>query len=134
MYRKAPLYLLLAVVAVSYGVMLSFAQTPPSPASGVLATVNGVPITEEDVRYASARESAHKTGGRAVTTKDLLEQIIQQELIYQRAVELGLEADAKYQEDLRKLEAQVKAFKRERLAQVLFQRETTKRAEVSDAA
>jgi len=113
--------------------MLSFAQSLPAPTPGVLATVNDVPITEEDVRYASARTGAHKTGGRAATKKDLLETIIRQELIYQRAVELGLEADPNYQEDLRKLEAQVKAFKRERLSQVYFQREIPRQAEVSDA-
>jgi EpsD family peptidyl-prolyl cis-trans isomerase len=113
--------------------MLSFAQSPPSPASGVLATVNGVAITEEDVRYALARSGAHKTGGRAINKKDVLEQIIQQELIYQRAVELGLEADPKYQEDLRKLEVQVKAFKRERLSGIFFQQEIPRRTQVSDA-
>jgi len=132
-YRKASLHVLFVVALVAYGFMPSFAQSPPSPASGVLATVNGVAITEEDVRYALARTGAHKTGGRAVNKKDVLERIIQQELIYQRAVELGLEADPKYQEDLRKLEVQVKAFKRERLSGVFFQREIPRLTQVSDA-
>ncbi|MDZ4344006.1 MAG: peptidyl-prolyl cis-trans isomerase [Candidatus Binatia bacterium] len=135
MYRKARLLLLLLVVAVGYGFKLSFGQTLPAPAPtpGVLATVNGVPITEEDVRYASAGKGTHETGGRAVNKNDVLDEIIQQELIYQRAVKLGLEAEPTYQRDLGKLEAQVNAFKRKRLSQVYFERETARRAEVSDA-
>ena len=135
MDKKAPLQILLVVVTLGTGFTMTLAQSRPSSAltPGVLATVNGVAITEEDIRYASARAGTHKTGGRAVSNKELLEAIIQQELIYQRAVELGLEANPKYQEDLRKLEAQVKAFKRETLSRVLFQLEIPSQARVSDA-
>jgi len=132
-YKKALLHLLAIPIALGAGFVLSFAQSQPSPRPGVVATVNGVPITEEDLRFASARASAHKMGGRTVDRKELIEGLIREELIYQRAIESGLEADPKYQEDLRKLEAQVKAFKKERLSRIYLQKEIPRLAKVSDA-
>lgn len=133
MYRKAWLVFVVFVAAAAGGFVPSLAQNQPSPASGVLATVNGVPITDEDVSYALARMGAHQMGGRAVNKKNVLDAIIQQELVYQEAVKTGLETDPTYQKDLRKLEVQVKAFKRGLLSRMFLQREIPRRAKVSDA-
>jgi parvulin-like peptidyl-prolyl isomerase len=132
-YRKAWLLLLVLIVTTAGRFKLSFAATPPAPTPKVLATVNGVPITEEEVRYASAGMGSHEMGRRAVNEKDVLEAIIQQELIYQRAIKLGLDADPTYQRDLRKLDVEVKAFKRRMLSRIFLGREIPRRAQVSDA-
>ncbi len=64
--------------------------------------------------------------------QNILDVIIRRELASQRAVELGLDANPRYQEKLRRMEAQISAFKRKELSE-LFWREVTGRAVVSEA-
>jgi hypothetical protein len=123
-----------AVFSAAGLLMVSCDRDQPSPVlgEGVLATVNDVPVTEADIRFASARTGAHGTEGAPTEKKEVLEDIIQQELAYQRAVELGLDRESAYQEQLAKIEAQVSAFKRSKLSAAFFQQEVAKRAAVSD--
>jgi len=104
----------------------------PSSGEGVLATVNGVPITEADVRLALTRSGAHGAEGAPKDNAAILENIIQQELANQRAVELQLDREPGYREELAKAEAQIRAFKRSRLSSAYFEHEIAKRAVVSD--
>ncbi len=104
---------------------------PPESTTDVLATVNGTPIGEADVRFA-LRNDGHNEDIPSEHRKNVLEVIIRRELIYQRAVEFGLDANHKYQEKLRRMEAQISAFKRKELS-VLFWREIAARASVSEA-
>lgn len=104
---------------------------PPESTKDVLATVNGTPIGEADVRVALS-SGGHNKEVPPGHRKNVLEVIIRRELIYQRAVGLGLDANASYQEKLRRMEAQINAFKREELSE-LFWREITGRAVVSEA-
>ena len=93
--------------------------------------VNGTPIREADVSFALSSGGHHKELPPE-HQKNVLEVIIQRELIYQRAVELGLDANASYQVKLRRMEAQINAFKREALSE-LFWREIAARAVISEA-
>jgi len=104
---------------------------PPDSAKDVLATVNGAPIGEADVRLALSG-GGHDREVPPEHRKNVLEVIIRQELIYQRAVELGLDANASYQEKLRRMEAQINAFKRKELSE-LFWRELAGAATISEA-
>jgi peptidyl-prolyl cis-trans isomerase C len=104
---------------------------PGKSTEDVLVTVNGTPIGEADVRYALST-GGHNTEIPPKQRKNVLEVIIQQELVYQRAVELGLDANAGYQKKLRQMEAQLNAFKRKELSE-LFWRENAGRAVVSEA-
>ena len=107
------------------------AQPPRSP-SDILATVNGTPIGEADVRLA-LRSAGRNEEIPPEHRKNVLEVIIRRELIYQRAVELGLDANPSYQEKLRRMEAQISAFKREELSELFYRREIARKAEVSEA-
>ncbi len=104
---------------------------PPGSTENVLATVNGTPIGLADIRFALSN-SGHNKEVRPEHRNNVLEGIIRRELIYQRAVELGLDANRKYQEKLRRMEAQINAFKRKELSD-LFWREIAGRAVVSEA-
>ena len=64
--------------------------------------------------------------------RNVLEVIIRRELIRQKAAELGLEANPVYQETLRRMQAQIDAFKREKLPELYWRRLAAK-AEVRDA-
>jgi len=117
-------------------------QSPsPPPASSlrpqvaekdVLATVNGAPIHEIDVLY-KLRSDSHQTSMKPEYRKNLLEGIIREQLAYERALQLGLDSDRGYQEEVRKLEAQLAAVKRKSLGELFFQKEVAAKAEVSDA-
>lgn len=100
--------------------------------ANVLATVNGVPITEEDVRLKLARDSHEKeiTPNR---TRNVLEALVRQELVRQRALELGLDEDPRYREKLRPVQAQLSAFEREQLGEAFFLKEIVNKAEVGEA-
>jgi parvulin-like peptidyl-prolyl isomerase len=104
---------------------------PPESTRDVLATVNGTPIGEADVRFA-LRSGGHDREVPPEHIKNILEVIIRRELIHQRAVELGLDANPRYQEKLRRMEAQINAFKRKELSE-LFWREIAGRAVISEA-
>ncbi len=104
---------------------------PPESTTDVLATVNGTPIGEADVLFA-LRSAGHNEDIPWAHRKNILEVIIRRELTYQRAVELGLDANPGYQERLRRMEAQIDAFKRKELSE-LFWREIAARVSVREA-
>jgi parvulin-like peptidyl-prolyl isomerase len=109
-------------------------QTQPSKSTqDVLATVNGTPIGEADVRLALSSGGHNNEEVPSEYRKNVLDVIIQRELLYQRAVELGLDANPTYQENLRRMEAQINAFKRNELSELFYRQEIAKKAEVSDA-
>lgn len=138
--------LLPVLVAVAFGLTLAYGRDHPSSAAtqaastgaqppqspkDVLATVNGTPIREADVSFTLSRRG-HDPEIPPEHRKDVLEAIIRRELIYQRAVELGLDANPSYQEKLRRMEAQLNAFKRNELSE-LFWREMAARTVISEA-
>ena len=109
-------------------------RSPEARAPNVLSTINGTPIGRDDVIYQATivegRKQPALTQGHL---KNVLERIIRDELIYQRAMALGLDADPGYQSALSLAMVQINAYKRRKLAEVFFRREVTDKAIVSDA-
>jgi parvulin-like peptidyl-prolyl isomerase len=103
----------------------------PKSTKGVLAMVNGTPITEADVRLALS-VGGHSKDIPSEHRKNVLGVIVRRELIRQRAVALRLDVNPTYQEKLRRMEARINAFKRQELSE-LFWRETARKVEVSEA-
>ena len=133
MNKKGQSPVLLLGIALASALTLSCNQEPSSSTEGVVATVNGKPITDLDLLLNARKARGHQAAGTEADTKIILENIILQELASQRAVELGLDADPAYQEELRRLEAQVNALKRERLSEAFFQRGLIQKTQVSEA-
>jgi peptidyl-prolyl cis-trans isomerase C len=111
---------------------------PPAPGGqparkDIVATVNGTPIGAAEVKL-ETRAAANPHPGQPMPQpdKDALEDLIRQELAAQRARELGLDQDPGYQEDLRRVEAQLTSFKRKKLADLFYQKHIVKQAEVTD--
>jgi parvulin-like peptidyl-prolyl isomerase len=106
----------------------------PKPAAArvkVLATVNGVPITEHDVNQ---RSRMAVTGGGPAhdLSGNVLETVVRDELISQKAVQLGLDQDLGYRQRVDDLEAQLRAFKRQELS-ALYRSYVQEHAAVTDA-
>lgn len=108
-----------------------------APNQDVVATVNGVNITDRDVRLRAKSAEGHKESrAGAPAAPDLggvLETVIREEAAAQKAKELGLDADPKYQEGLAQLETQVSAYRRKALSELFWERHVDKQAAPSEA-
>lgn len=100
------------------------------PPAEVAARVNGVPITRAELGAATGAEGHPGLPAAGDEGKDL-DRLVRQELAAQEAVRLGLDPGAAYRAELGRLEAQVQAFRRQRLAD-LYDREVAVKADVSE--
>jgi hypothetical protein len=84
----------------------------------VLATVNGVPITDRDLEHTSKRALMGGGPGHedAAASGNALQSVVRDELVYQKAVQLGLDRDEDYRQRLEDLQAQVRAFQRQEMS------------------
>jgi parvulin-like peptidyl-prolyl isomerase len=97
----------------------------------VLATVNGVPITEYDVRQGFQRV-AHGETVNPQAIGNILQSIVQNELVYQKAVELGLDNNPGYQGRLHEAQAHMRAMQRQEMS-FLYREHIKNQAVVTDA-
>ncbi|NJD62598.1 MAG: hypothetical protein FIA93_07745 [Deltaproteobacteria bacterium] len=96
----------------------------------VLATVNGAPITEIDVRQ-SFRRSVHGETEKPEAVQNVLQTLVNSELMYQQALDLGLDKNPGYRLKLHEAEAQLKAFQRQEMA-ILYREHVKNQAKVTD--
>jgi parvulin-like peptidyl-prolyl isomerase len=98
--------------------------------AGVMALVNGVPVTEADVRA----EFHSKTAGVEPTPeqkKVLLDRVIGKELLAQKAAEQGL-GDEAYREELARRTADLNAWKRQALSDAFFRNQAAQEPPIGD--
>ena len=96
----------------------------------ILATVNGVPITEEDVKE-SVKRVTHGEKLNPEATQNILETLVLKELIYQKSLELGLDNNTEYRWKLHDMEVQLRAFQRQEMA-TLYREHIKNKAVVTD--
>jgi hypothetical protein len=82
----------------------------------VLAAVNGVQITDTDMRVAQGKVAGHGMGASPDAARNVLETLVREELVYQKSLELNLDGAPEYRRKLHEIEAQVKAFQRQEMA------------------
>jgi len=97
----------------------------------ILATVNGVPITEYDMKQMLKRIPAGE-GVHQEASQNLLQTIVRDELIYQKSLELGLDKNQEYRKKLKEIESQLRAFQRQEMS-TLFSRYVRDKVEVADS-
>ncbi len=99
---------------------------------GLLATVNGVPITENDL----AIELHNRRAQGDVSPEQkavVLDHVIQQELVAEKAVEKGLDSEKAFQEELARRTTEVNAWKRQALAELYYRHEASQKGTVAEA-
>ena len=116
-------------------VMLGCSEPPAGSGSAaldeavdVLATVNGDPVTGDDVAY--WLRGSH---GQPITSEvrsNTLERLIETELVYQRARELGLHRDPTYQKKVRGMELTLRATQRSEMLKRFYNQEIAAKVEV----
>ena len=95
-----------------------------------LATVNGVPITEYDMKQ-GLRRGGHGGDGGPEATQNLLQTLVRSELVYQQSLELGLDRNPEYRRKLAGVEAQLRAFQRQEMA-ALYREHINSKAVVTE--
>ena len=71
--------------------------------------MNGVPITGDEV---ALKVGGHEELLNSPAKDQLLDSVIAEELMYQKAVKLGFEKDPKFQDEVRMMELKITAYKR----------------------
>jgi PPIC-type PPIASE domain len=110
-------------------------KTDADPQAKVVATVNGVPITEYDVKQIAKRAVGGHGGESPKPTeaaKNVLQTLVRDELIYQKSHELGLDKDQEYRRKRHEAEAQLRAVQRQEMS-ALYLQHLRKKAEVTDS-
>lgn len=138
-------WLLALALALPFGVLFARTGVAPSSHGGgaaaagsasgggqVVALVNGRAITLAEVDLKLRGEARGKTPPLA-RRQAMLEQLVAQELLAQRAHDLGLDADPKYAEESADADAQINSYKRRRLADLTVDREVVAGANPTDA-
>jgi len=97
----------------------------------ILATVNGVPITEYDVRLSSKRV-AHGEKVIPQDTQNILQTLVRNELVYQQSFEMGLDKNPEYRRKVYEAETQLREFKRQEIA-ILYREYVRNKAAVTDS-
>src|SRR3990172_6726565 len=97
----------------------------------ILATVNGVPITEYDVNLYFKRV-AHGEKVTPEATQNILQVLVSNELIYQQSIELGLDNNLEYRRKLYEVDAQLKEFKRKEIS-TLYREYIKNKADVTES-
>jgi peptidyl-prolyl cis-trans isomerase C len=108
------------------------AAEPATPAGKVLVRVNGAAITEEDVRL-SLRLRAPDEPIPPDKQAAVLETLIREELIAQRAAAAGLEQNQGYLQERAKFEAQLNAMRRRTLSDLYYKTQIEGKAVADEA-
>jgi parvulin-like peptidyl-prolyl isomerase len=107
-------------------------NSPTPLPGGVLAEVNGVAITRQELQAELMAGKGH--GGPALPPENaLLYALVEKELAAQRALVLGLGSDPDFQNELRRREAELITWKRKRLAELFFRKEVEGRISVDQS-
>ena len=79
--------------------------------------MNGVAITEDDLNL--RLPAGHTANITPQMREQSLQDLIDEELLYQKGLKLGLDKDAKYKNALKVMEARMNAFKRSEMARMM---------------
>jgi peptidyl-prolyl cis-trans isomerase C len=108
-------------------VLLSLTACNEKPGAKVLAKVNGTPLTAEDVSF--RLQEAH--GKQPQHGKKSIDDIINQELLFQKGRQLGLDKDPSYQSKLAALKKLPPGAQRLEMARRVFNTQIASKIEVS---
>jgi len=97
----------------------------------ILATVNGVPITEYDVNL-NLKRIVHVETVTPEATQNILENLVRNELVYQQSLELGLDNNLEYRRKLSEADAQFRDYKRREISP-LYREYIKNKAVVTDS-
>lgn len=106
------------------------ASAPSSAGGEALARVNGVPITEADVKALSGR--AHRSAPSKARDRRVLDNIITQELVSQAAQKMGLDQEEPLKAKLAGIQAEAAVQTRRALYEGFLAREVAGKVKVTD--
>lgn len=129
--RAHTVLLLAPILAASLGSCSKREPDRGADGAKVLATVNGAPITDLDLELRSKGALGGGGPGHEVRA-NVLQTLIREELVFQKAVQLGLDQEPGYRHKVEALRAQLRAVERQEIAG-LYRRWVHEQAAVTDA-
>ncbi len=108
-----------AATATPASAVASAAAVPPGLPADTVVTVNGVPITEADIRMES-KGDAHGALPDEGKRQVIVDSLVRRELLRQAALSRRLESSPEYLARRVNLDAQIRAFERQELPAALF--------------
>lgn len=99
----------------------------------VVVEVNGVAVTRDELAGSTRPPTPHSNGAAPETEADTVQRVVLDELVAQRATQLGLDQDPTYREQLRQAEARHRVWKRQQLVELFERWQDSQRATVSEA-
>lgn len=115
MFVPKRVFILLTAVMLCVAGCQDKQSAPSVKGQKVLATVNGAPITADDINF-----QLQKGHGSAPKVNRSLDDVINQELLYQQGLKLGLDKAPDYRALLAKLDKEPRAAKRMEMARRVF--------------
>ena len=133
--KKIPVSLIAVVLAATLfscaGKKEAKQKTDGGVQGKILATVNGVPITDHDVNL-NVKKVVHGEKVTPEATQNVLQVLVRNELVYQQSLELGLDSDQEYRNKLFEAEAQLRDYKRKEISP-LYKEYIRNKAVVTDS-
>ncbi len=123
---------LLVVLATVVATASCAKREPKGGGAKLLATVNGAPITEVDLELLRSRSAQAAAGPAHELSANVLQTLVRDEVIYQKAVELGLDQDPAYRQRVDVVRAQLRALERQEMAGI-FRNHVRGQAKVTEA-
>lgn len=121
------------VIALGASCTQGGAQAPVGKSSSaVVATVNGVAITEAEVQLGLKPAGHGNEPSAPERRKTVIAGLIHDELLRQKALELGLEPEGAAADEVAKLETMLNGARRKALAEAYFSKQILKKAEPTD--
>lgn len=109
------------------------------PGDAPVATVNGVVLTQADLELALRPKGAHARAEAAAADsgperrRQVLEGLVRDELLRQKALELGLEPGPPFDDEVAKLEVALRAAQRRALVDAFHRKEVQQKLALTDA-
>jgi len=96
----------------------------------VVVRVNGSPITSDEVAF--TLRGAHGSGISLGMKEKTIENLIDQELIYQKGLKLGLDKDPKYREMVKQMELRLLESKKSEMLRRVYNTQIASRVDITD--
>jgi len=103
----------------------------PKAGSKVVAKVNGQIITEEDLNFRLLGPHGRKRDSGKEEKEKEIDDVIQEELLYQQGIKLGLDKDPGYRMKIARLERQLDNFKRVEMARRVYTTQVAAKIEIT---
>jgi parvulin-like peptidyl-prolyl isomerase len=124
--------LMLSIIVSFAGPGCKASKPASDPGDAVVVTVNETPITEAEIAVKLQQMGSHGREAGPEMRERAIEEIIVQELMYQKGQKLGLDKEVKFRNSVRLMELRNNEFKRAEMERQIRNTQVAAKVEVND--